>query len=101
MAARKPKPKVTAKWKTRNDSPAWLWAIKTKRAGCNVDWMPTEVVLHLEGGDSIMLLDYIGWSVSGLPAWPRDRIEGNLLRLREIWKEDFGAGWRLEIREVG
>jgi hypothetical protein len=86
------KPKVTK---------SLLYATKTKRCGKGVAWMPNEVVVKMTGEKTGKLLITAGWSIdAGDEAWPTSRIEVNLGRLSDEWVQDFGKGWKLEIRPI-
>jgi hypothetical protein len=89
-AKAKAKPKFTGK-------PSFLWA---KRGKGPRSWMPLEVVVNLEGEKTGKLLVICGWSVTTSDdddAWPADRIEANMARIRKEWTADYGRGWKLRI----
>lgn len=102
---KKKRPKLTAKKPVWTGAPASLWAVKGPSVSKKVGFMPDEVVMCL-GGDAPNLLEQYGWGtvaedevIDGMSdMWPRDRIEANLARLRLAWAEDYGRGWKLEIR---
>lgn len=104
---KKPAKKKPAKKPTWTGKPASLWAVKGPSVSKKLDYMPDEVVMCLEGS-APKLLEQLGWGtvakakvIDGMSdVWPRDRIEANLSRLRDIWIEDFGRGWKLEIRDA-
>ncbi|MCX5743053.1 MAG: hypothetical protein NT062_11225 [Proteobacteria bacterium] len=78
-----------------------LWAVKPHRAGKNLAWMPNEVIVDLDGERTGKLLEFIGWTTIAGPSnvrWPSDRIEANRWRIEHSWAEDFGNGWKLEVR---
>lgn len=81
-----------------------IYAIKKgKRAQA---WMPDEVIVSLDGEPKGQLLIVCGWTMTtsasdkACKKWPLVRLEKNLGRVSEEWAEDFGKGWRLEIRST-
>jgi hypothetical protein len=76
---------------------------KGKRA---LGWMPDEVIISLDGSPTGQLLVGCGWSLTttardkACKKWPVARLEKNMGRIEEGWAEDFGKGWRFEIRST-
>lgn len=94
----KKKPKAKAKPKFTG-KPSFLWA--QKRGKGPLPWMPLEVAVNLEGEKTGKLLVICGWSVATSDdddAWPADRIEANMMRIKKEWTADYGRGWKLELR---
>lgn len=105
MATGRRAPKAARKSKNRwTGKPSFLWA--QKRGKGPPSWMPLEVVINLEGEKTGKLLVICGWSSTvGAPriggsdeAWPADRIEANMARIKKEWTADYGRGWKLELR---
>ncbi len=90
-ATRKPKPKPAR---------GHVVAIKKRLTPSNA-WMPEEVYARLEGDPDPKgrFLLVCGWST--LPdgkGWLKMRLERCLPKLVKQWEEEYGKGWRLEIR---
>lgn len=93
------KPKT--KTKKAKITKSLLYATKTKRCGKGVAWMPDEVIVKMAGEKTGRLLITAGWSTDADgEAWPTLRVQANLGRLSDEWAEDFGKGWKLEIRPI-
>src|SRR5262249_42900849 len=79
---------------------AGVVAIKKRLTPSNA-WMPEECHVRLEGdpdpkGRSLFVC---GWSTApDTQSWRKTRLERCLPKLVQQWEEDFGKGWRLEIR---
>lgn len=75
-----------------------LYAIKTRRTKAN-GWMPEVCAVRLEGasGDGGVFL-VCGWSIQSIDEWPISRIKAQLSRIERQWFDEYGKGWRLEIR---
>lgn len=81
--------------------PGFMWAVKGARVPKRLGWMPDEVVLHLVGDPDAKALELCGWGADTGGAedpWPVDRLKANHDRISDIWEEDWGRGWRIEIR---
>jgi hypothetical protein len=83
-----------------------VWATRTRRTKVNA-WMPDKCFVHLEGEPSGGLLSVNGFSAEPQdtawkkwPAWKRERLLKYLSKIGRQWSEDYGLGWKLEIREV-
>lgn len=81
-----------------------VYAIKkTDRAPA---YMPSEVIILLDGEKTGKLLITCGWTMTtsakdkSCTKWPVDRLRKNLGRILEEWQGDFGKSWKLEIRST-
>ena len=76
------------------------WAVKNSKK-C-VAFMPDEVAVLLEGSATPTALLFVtGWSSchDADELWPKGRLERSLERIKMDWAEEFGKGWKIEVRQ--
>jgi hypothetical protein len=75
-----------------------VWAIRTRRTKANA-WMPDACFVRLEGETKLLLV--CGFSIEAdETVWKIEQLGRYLPKITKQWREEYGAGWRLEIRET-
>ena len=85
---------------------AQIWAIKTRSAKATA-WMPAVCCVHLDGEPARGILIVCGFTTPSTeipghpgPSWKRERLEKYLGKIERQWHEEYGKGWKLEIRDI-
>lgn len=89
---------IAATKATRKKPKGRVFAIKSKKV--KAAWMPDTCCVQLSGtktGDGYLLV--CGWSIEPVDeTWDVERLKARLTAIAKDWREEFGAGWKLEIR---